>query len=316
MGLLVVEILDPVLDSTQEVIGLGQLDGGLGLHQPVCCQALQAGQRGSGADLGELSAAHHQQQLDDELDLADTPTRELHVIGALGSTCGTALGLFTNLAVQLAQALEDAIVQVAPVDKGRDQRAQRQRPARCHGGVRRDHPALEPGEPLPFAALDLEILLQHRQADHRRTRVAIRTQCQVDAEDEAVVSRVPDQRVQALGDAAEVFVGADAGPRGALSYPGGLAIVFIDIDQVDVGRHVQLACAELAHADDPEIDQLAFLIQRRSAACVLIGTGRGQRDFQRDLGQQRHRSGDLLQCRGLLHIEHGQTLEHELAQHP
>ena len=182
--------------------------------------------------------------------------------------------------------------------------------------MRRDHPALQPGEPLPLAALDQEILLQHRQADHRRTRVAIRTQCQVDAEDETVVGRVPDQRVQALGDATEVFVRADAGSGAALRDPGGLAIVFVDIDQVDVGRHVQLACAELAHADDPEIDQLALRIQRRSAARIFIGTGRSQRDFQRDLGQQRHRSSDLLQCRGLLHIEHGQALEHELAQHP
>ena len=132
MGLLVVEVLDTVLDLAQEDIGLGELGGGLRLHQAVPGQTLQAGERGAGAYLGKLPAAHHQQQLDDELDLADAAARQLDVVGALRSTRGTALRLFTDLAVQLAQSLEDAVVEIAPVDKSRDQCAQRQRPARRH----------------------------------------------------------------------------------------------------------------------------------------------------------------------------------------
>ena len=57
-------------------------------------------------------------QLHDELDLADAAARQLHVVGALGPAGGAALRLVADLAVQLAQALEDAVVEVAPVDEG------------------------------------------------------------------------------------------------------------------------------------------------------------------------------------------------------
>jgi hypothetical protein len=60
-------------------------------------------------------------------------------------------------------------------------------------------------------------------------------QRQVDAEDEAVVGGVADQRVQALGDQAEIFVCADRGHRTRGPGAVGLALVFVDIDQVDVG---------------------------------------------------------------------------------
>jgi uncharacterized protein (TIGR02099 family) len=52
---------------------------------------------------------------------------------------------------------------------------------------------------------------------------------------------------------------------------GGLAVVFVDVDEVDVGRHVQLARAELAHADDPEVDALAGRVERLAMARILRG---------------------------------------------
>ena len=121
MGLLVVQKLNPVLDLTQEHIGRIELGGGLGLHQPARGQALQALEGGAGADLGKLAAAHHQQQLHDELDLADAAARQLDVICPLRPAGGAALGLAADFLVQLAQALEDAVVQVTSIDKGADQ---------------------------------------------------------------------------------------------------------------------------------------------------------------------------------------------------
>lgn len=47
-------------------------------------QALQRIQRGAAAQLGELPAAHHLQQLHGEFDLADATARELDVVGTLG----------------------------------------------------------------------------------------------------------------------------------------------------------------------------------------------------------------------------------------
>ena len=127
--LLVVEVLDAVLDAAQEGVGVGQPLGGVGLHQPARGQPLQRLERGARADLRELPAAHHQQQLHDELDLADAAARQLDVVGALGPAGGAALRFVADLAVQLAQAFEDAVVEVAAVDERRDQRAQRQRAA-------------------------------------------------------------------------------------------------------------------------------------------------------------------------------------------
>jgi hypothetical protein len=103
VGLLVVQVLDAVLHLAQEDVGVGQGLGRLGLHQAAGGQLLQALERGAGADLRVLAAAHHLQQLDDELDLADAAARELDVVGPLGPAGGAALGLLADLAVQLAQ---------------------------------------------------------------------------------------------------------------------------------------------------------------------------------------------------------------------
>jgi hypothetical protein len=143
-----------------------------------------------------MPTAHDQQQLDDELDLADAPARQLDVVAALGPPGGAALRFFADARMQLAQAVEDAVVEVAPIDERRDQRAQRQRAAARHRGARCHDAALQPREALPFAALDLEVLLQHGQADDRRPGIAVRAQREVDAEDETVVGAVADQRVQ------------------------------------------------------------------------------------------------------------------------
>jgi hypothetical protein len=59
-----------------------------------------------------------------------------------------------------------------------------------------------------------------------------------------------------------------AGPGGR---PVGLAVVLVDVDQVDVGRHVELARAELAHADDPEVDALRRRRARHAVAFVGVG---------------------------------------------
>ena len=99
-------------------------------HQAAGGQLVERLQRRAGADLGELAAAHDQQQLDDELDLADAAARELDVVGALGPAGGAPLRLVAHLDVQLAQALEDAVVEVAAIDEGGDQGLQRLRPAR------------------------------------------------------------------------------------------------------------------------------------------------------------------------------------------
>ena len=122
VGLLVVEVLDAMLDAAQQRVGIAQARAGGALHQAAGDELVDRLQRRAGADLGKLAAAHDQQQLDDELDLADAAARQLDVVGALGPPGGAPLRLVAHLDVELAQALEDAVVEVAPVDEGGDQR--------------------------------------------------------------------------------------------------------------------------------------------------------------------------------------------------
>jgi hypothetical protein len=101
--LLVVEVLDPVLDPAQQRVRGGEPLGAGALHQAAGGELVERLQRRAGADLGELAAAHDEQQLDDELDLADAAARQLDVVGALRPPGGAALRLVAHLGVELAQ---------------------------------------------------------------------------------------------------------------------------------------------------------------------------------------------------------------------
>ena len=298
-----------MLDAAQQRVGVAQASAGGALHQAAGDELVDRLQRRAGADLGKLAAANDQQQLDDELDLADAAARQLDVVGALGPPGGAPLRLVAHLDVELAQPLEDAVVEVATVDEGGDQRPERHRAAAGDARARGDDAALQPGEALPLAAVRLQVVLEHRQAGHRRPGVAVRSQRQVDAEDEAVLGDVADQRVEAARDVREVLVRADGGRA-----PVGLAVAFVDVDEVDVGRDVELARAELAHADDPEVDALAVLVARHAEALVLVGERALQGDLQRRLGELGHRQRDVGERRAFLDVEHAEALERQLAR--
>ena len=315
MRLLIVEVLDAVLDAAQQGVGVGQPLGGGALHQAAGSELVERLQGRAGADFGKLAAAHHQQQLHDELDLADAAARQLHVVGPLGPPGRPALRVAAYLGVQLAQALEDAVVEIAAVDESRHQGAQGQRPAVLHADQRRDDTAFQPGEALPFAAVRLQVFVEHRQAHHRRARLAVRPQGQVDAEDEAVFGHLADQRIKPARHLREVLVGADR-----LAAAGALTAVrragfFVDIDEVDVRRDVQLAGAELAHADDPEVDALAGGVARHAVAPVLLRQHVGERQVERGFGQRRHRPGHVAKARRVFDVDDGQMLENELTCH-
>jgi hypothetical protein len=95
----------------------------------------------------------------------------------------------------------------------------------------------------------------------------------------------------------------------------GLALVLVDVDQVDVRRHVQLARAELAHADDPELDAPALRVARHAVAFFRLGLRLRQRQLQRGLGQRRHAVGHGGQRRRLLHVQAGQSFQAQLPRH-
>ena len=232
VGLLVVQVLDAVLHAAQEGVGVRERLGRLAGHQPGTGQALEGVEGGAAAQFGELPAAHHLQQLHGELDLADATARELHVVGAFG-VAGAALGgVVADLAVQRAQGIEHAVVEVAAEHEGQHHAAQRLHGRAADAGLGRDDAALEPCKAFPFAALYLQVVFQRGERHGRGAGVAVGAQCQIHAEHTAVLGGVADGAVDDLDGAREVFVVGNApAPVGrALRF----ALVLIDIDEVDV----------------------------------------------------------------------------------
>ncbi len=102
----------------------------------------------------------------------------------------------------------------------------------------------------------------------------------------------------------------------ALRPTGGLAVFLVEVDEVDVGRHIELAATELAHADDPEVDALAPGIDRHAEAGVLLGLRRSEGAVQRHLGQLGHGARHVDHRGAGFDVEDGEPLERQLASHP
>ncbi len=271
VGLRVVEVLNAMLQAAQKAVARRQPLGRFSLQQIVGNEQLQCGQGGAFANLRHAPTAHHLQQLHGEFDFANTAPAQLDIVGFVGPGGGAFGGLGANLPVQRAQGFEHAEVEIAPPDEGLDHRRQPLRGALCLRRVeRRNHARLEPGKPLPLAPLHQKIFFEHAQADHWRAAIAVGPQPGIDAEDEAVARHVRQQRHEGAHHAAEVF--AVAQRHGAI----GLAVFVVHEHQIDVGRHIEFAPAQLAHADHEKLRHLAGLGARRAKTRLQLGMRRAQ----------------------------------------
>ena len=322
--LLVVEVLGAVFDPAQKHISLAQRIGGGLWHELGARQPRQGVQRGPGAQFGELPAAHHLQQLHGELDLADAAAREFHVVGA-ARVAGGALGrVFADLAVQDAQRIEHAVVEVLAEHERQHQGTQCAGAAVAHTDARCNHAALEPGKTFPLAALHQEVGFQRTGGDRAWPGISVGPQRQIDAKHLAVFGHFTDRVVDVLDRLGEVLVVADA--VAAVFVAGGLAVFVVDVDQIDVAGDVELARAEFAHADHPELGACGWrsafaqwcVIQRQRGAMqrVEFGEGEAAGDIEREFGQRGHGAGDHAQALALLAVEHRKPLQRQLAQHP
>ena len=163
MGLLVIQVLDAMLHTAQKNIGARQLIGRFLGHERGLGQTAQRLQRGPAAQLGELAAAHHLQQLHRELNLTDATARQFDVVGPLRMARTAPRRMVANLAVQDPQRIKHAVIQIAPKHKGQHHAAQRLHLGAGNAVVRGYHPALEPGKALPLAPLHLQVFLQRNQ---------------------------------------------------------------------------------------------------------------------------------------------------------
>jgi len=262
MRLLVIKVLNAMLDAAQKIVSACECVGCVLRHQAGFGEALQRVNRAAGAQLGVLPTAHHLKQLHGKFDFTNAAARYLHVVGPFGMA-GTPLGrMFANLALQNAQRIEHVVVQVTPEHKRQHDAAKPQRQPGSDALLRRHHPAFEPGKAFPFAALGLKVIFQCTQRNRRRARVAVRPQRKINAKHETVFGDVADQAKDGPDLVRKIFV------IGNLATPvcpaGRFAVVVVDIDQVNVAGNIQLARAQLAHADHPQPGAAAVGRQRRA----------------------------------------------------
>ena len=95
----------------------------------------------------------------------------------------------------------------------------------------------------------------------------------------------------------------------------GAAVFVVDVDEIDVGGHIEFAPAELAHAQHPEGGALAVGAQRCAVTGVLLGQCGGQGALETQLGQQGHGLRDGLERRLAFDVEHGQAFDRQVAGH-
>ena len=130
-----------------------------------------------------------------------------------------------------AQALEDAVIQIAPIDKW------------SYGGCvhlriplrRCDGARLDPRIAFPVAAVTLQVILERGEARDERAARAERSQPHVDAENRPLVSRrleQPDERLSETGE--ELLVGDRARAVG-------LPVLWKQQHQIDVRGEIEFA---------------------------------------------------------------------------
>jgi hypothetical protein len=283
VGLRVVEVLQAMLDAAQEVVGRGQLAHRFGGKEAIVGQQLQHLQGRLDLQRRIAAAADQLEHLGNELDFADAAGTELDVVGLV-----LLRHFLADLRVQLAHGVDGAEVEVLAKDEGAADGLQFV-PARTPAGagavagaVASERPRLDPGIAFPLAALGVEVVLQHVEGADQRAGIAVGPQPHVDAKHLAVFRDVGDGVDQAAPQAREEF---EIGNR-----PGavGIAVLGVGEDQVDVRRDIELAPAELAHADDDQLLGPPVGVARRAvtldeaAAEDVHGPGHGQ------LGDQRH----------------------------
>ena len=177
--------------------------------------------------------------LGEELDLADAAAAELDVVAR--DLDGAAAAMGVDLALDRMDVVDGREVEMLAPDVGRQVGQEGLADGEVAGdGVRLDH-----GRALPVLAdaLVVELGGLHRHGERRRARVG--PQPEVGAEDVAVGRGLRHQLHQHARAAHEV-------PRQLLVAGERRRVAVVEQDEVDVAGIVELAGAELAHAEHGE----------------------------------------------------------------
>ena len=274
--------LQEVLDAAEEGVVVFQ-QGPLLVGQAADVFQLGHGLEGvGGAQRGQVAAVEQLQELDDEFHVADAAPAGLHV-----AVVAAALAvLLLDAPLQGLDAADVGTAEVAAVDPG----GQLGEELAAEVQVAGHRQGLDVGLPLPGAAADVVIVQRRLQVGDRRPALSLGPQPQVHAVDAPQIGRLGQQADQLAGEVVEKL-GVGDGPVAV-----GLAVEIIEEDQVDVAGVVQLAAAELAHAQDDEPRGASVGAAGRAPLGAEFPPGGPQRRFQNGVGQVGDLGGDGLEA--------------------
>ena len=305
LGLRVVQVLDAVLQPAQEIVGGSEFLLRVGSHEAGLHQCVQHDQCWLLLQCGNLAATDELEHLRGEFDFADAARPQLDVVRHL-ATCDLA----ADLHVQVADRGEGAEIEVFAEHEG---------PHDLHQFVvsaAGERARLDPGITLPRPPLRHQVVFQHRVAHRERAGFAPRAQPQVDTENIAVGGVLPQRGGELAPQADEEFVVGKRADRGGRIVGRGVAFLRVEIDEIDVGRHVELKAAELAHADHDHLLWNSVFVARLAVARGQFGVMEIECGGNAHLGQRAvggHHLGEI----GLVRqIARGDDQPYPLAQLP
>ena len=274
MGLLVLGHLQAMLDGPEKAVGVDHL-----LGDPVGdpSRAGERAQRVAGSGLAQgwdAAAPDELLGLGEELDLADAAAAELDVVAVDLDAAAAAMGV--DLALDRVDVLDRREVQMLAPDEG---------PQHGDEGVAgldvgRDRTRLDHRRALPVLTHAFVVGFGGIDREGEGCRARIGPEAQIGPEDVAVAGALLHHLHQIARHAHQPLLQARR-----IGRPH--ALVVVKHDQVDVARVVELAAAELAHAEDDE----AGMRDRPVAVVEGEESGRGRaaqealgRAVERELG--------------------------------
>ena len=294
VGLLALRDLQAVLDVPQEDVRDRQVPLHLRLDEPVRAEVVEGGQGVAGAQVRRLAAVDDLEHLREQLDLADAAAALLHVLVEVAALAVLAVGP----RLVAGELLDGRVVQVLAVHEG-DGQLHEPTP---EVEVARDRPRLDEREPLERLAHALVVLRRLLQRVDEVAALPHRAQAHVDPVEVALAGVRAEQAREA---APQLLVAPLGGPRGVVRG-------VVDVDEVDVGAVVEVAAAELAHADDREPPRQGAVGRR------LLSRRDVQHLVDQGVGEVRELGGRRRQRLPVQHAEeiHGRDPQHLAALVP
>ena len=265
-----------MFEAAQEDIGRVEFRGSILTKNFALGQQFQHLLRRLYLQVGISPAANELEHLGDEFDFSNAAGTELDVVSHV---------LFrhfaTDLGVQFAHRIDRAEIEILAKDKRMADLVQLVVAA---AGQRS---RLDPGIALPFPALGDQVVLQHLERAHQRAGIAVGPQAHVHPKHLAVFRDIGDRVDQAASETGKEFEVRDR------ARPVRIPVFGKYEYQVNVRRHIQLASAELAHADHDQFLTGTIGTARRTVALDETGTEHVHRLLQGQFGEQRHALGHL-----------------------